>query len=362
MISLALLDEVGALPSPYAISAMRLGGLPVKNNMVLLISTKYTTLVNPFEDELVYFKGVLDGTINDDSAFSLIYEPNEDIRKEWETNDLVVEQASPLAVEVPSILEEIIKMREQAINVPAQRGQFLCKMCNIIAPDMDTETYVDVQAVLDCRTNSVNWKGKKVYLGLDLSMTTDNTAVAMVARDEYGKLQAEVIPFIPAERVTIKSKEEKVDYQKYIDDGTCIACGSDVISYQDVEQFILDIESKYGCSVEMLGYDRYNCISTADKLQSEGICCVEVKQHSSVLHPPTKLLKEEIINHNFKYKPNELLEINFQNAKVTYDTNMNMYVTKKKSNGKVDMVVALINAVYILQQNETDSSQWVVQI
>ena len=31
--------------------------------------------------------------------------------------------------------------------------------------------------------------------------------------------------------------------------------------------------------------------------------------------------------------------------------NMSRYVTKKKSNGKVDMVVALINVVYLLQQN-----------
>ena len=51
------------------------------------------------------------------------------------------------------------------------------------------------------------------------------------------------------------------------------------------------------------------------------------------------------------YEKNELLEINFENARCTYDTNMNRYVNKKKSNGKVDMVVALINAVYLIQQD-----------
>ena len=48
---------------------------------------------------------------------------------------------------------------------------------------------------------------------------------------------------------------------------------------------------------------------------------------------------------------NKLLEINFQNARCTYDTNKNLYVNKKKSRGKVDMVVALINATYLLQQD-----------
>ena len=45
-----------------------------------------------------------------------------------------------------------------------------------------------------------------------------------------------------------------------------------------------------------------------------------------------------------------MLEINFANARCVEDTNRNKYVNKKKSNGKVDMVVALIDAVYLVQQ------------
>ncbi|WP_298033489.1 hypothetical protein [uncultured Dysosmobacter sp.] len=41
-----------------------------------------------------------------------------------------------------------------------------------------------------------------------------------------------------------------------------------------------------------IGYDRYNATSTVQKLEAVGYECVEVKQHSSVLHPPTKLLRE----------------------------------------------------------------------
>ena len=85
---------------------------------------------------------------------------------------------------------------------------------------------------------------------------------------------------------------------------------------------------------------------------------VEIRQHSSVLHPPTKLLKEKILSQEFQYEENALLEINFQNARCVYDTNKNQYVNKKKSTGKVDMVVSLINAIYLLQQdvflNQTD--------
>jgi phage terminase large subunit-like protein len=62
-------------------------------------------------------------------------------------------------------------------------------------------------------------------------------------------------------------------------------------------------------------------------------------------------LKEKIESGEFQYTENKLLEINFQNARCARDTNLNMYVHKKKSNGKVDMVVSLINAIYLLQQD-----------
>ena len=51
-----------------------------------------------------------------------------------------------------------------------------------------------------------------------------------------------------------------------------------------------------------------------------------------------------------------MLEINFENARCTKDTNLNQYVNKKKSAGKVDMVVSLINAMYLLQIAEFDNS------
>ena len=89
---------------------------------------------------------------------------------------------------------------------------------------------------------------------------------------------------------------------------------------------------------------------------------MEIRQHSSVLHPPTKFLKEKILSKEFSYEKNKLLEINFQNARCAFDTNKNLYVNKKKSKGKVDMVVSLINGIYLLQQDYfLNQMDWIVQ-
>ena len=114
---------------------------------------------------------------------------------------------------------------------------------------------------------------------------------------------------------------------------------------------LMKVEENYGCRVHSLGYDRYNAISTAQKCEKAGITTVEIRQHSTILHAPTKWLSELIEDGKIRYNPNKLLEINFNNARCTYDTNLNRYVNKKKSNGKVDEVVSIIHALYLLQRN-----------
>ena len=342
-------DEVGALPNSYPIEAMQSGQLNILNKLGFIISTKYPTIDNPFEDKVAYSKKVLDGIIKDETIFSLLYEP--DNPKNWETDDLILQQSNPVALEIPEIWEELIKKRAYAIAVESARENFVTKHCNIIYQGIGTETYIDVADVQKCKVTKIDWSGRVVYLGLDLSQTNDNTSVSMVSVDDDENILAESIAFIPTDRIDEKSNSEKVLYREFIKTMKCIACGDRVIDYSAVEDFILNIENKYNVQIQAIGYDRWNALSSAQKLENAGYNTVEIKQHSSVLHSPTKLLKEKILKGQFKYEDNKLLEINFQNAKCVYDTNNNLYISKKKSNGKVDMVVSLINAVYLLEQD-----------
>ena len=342
-------DEVGALPISYPIEAMRSGQLNILNKLGFIISTKYPTVSNPFEDEVKYSKRVLDGLEKDETRFSLLYEP--DKTTGWETDDLILKQANPVALEIPEIWEDLLKKRSYAIAVESARENFITKHCNIIYQGLGTQTYVDVKDVQACKVANIDWRGRVVYLGFDLSETDDNTSVAMVACDDDNNILADVFAFIPEGRIEEKTQSEKVNYRELLKTGKVIACGDRLIDYAVVEDFILNIEKRYGVQVQAIGFDRWNALSSAQKLERAGHNLVEIRQHSSVLHPPTKLLREKILAGEFEYEENRLLEINFQNAKCTYDTNHNQYVSKKKSSGKVDMVVSLINAVYLLQQD-----------
>lgn len=354
-------DEVGALPINYPVEAMRSGQINMKNRLGFIISTKYPTIDNPFEDYVSYSKKVLDKIEKDETVFSLLYEP--DNTKDWMNDDLIMKQANPAALEIPEIWEELKKKRAYAIAVDKARENFVTKHCNIIYTGIGTETYIDVSAVQKCRTSHIDWNGRTVYVGFDLSETNDNTSVAMVTADENNNIIADVFAFIPEGRIDEKTISEKLDYRNMIETtGKCFACGDKVIDYTFVEAFILSLEERYGVKVQAIGFDRWNALSTAQKLEKEGHNLVEIRQHSSTLHPPTKLLREKILDGEFQYEKNPMLEINFQNSRCTYDTNRNLYVTKKKSKGKVDMVVSLINAVYLLQQDIMFGSDFTIQV
>lgn len=354
-------DETGALPIAYPIQAMQSGQLNIMNKLGFIISTKYPTIDNPFEDEVAYSKRVLDGIQKDETIFSLLYEP--DRTENWETDDLILKQANPVALEIPEIWKDLLKKRAKAIAMESERENFVTKHCNIIYQGAGTETYIDVKDVQACRVSNIDWKGRVVYLGLDLSETNDNTSVSMVAVDEDNRILADSFAFVPADRIEEKTQFEKVNYRELIRTPHVMACGTRVIDYRAVEQFILQIEERFGVQIQAVGYDRYNALSTAQKLDAANYNVVEIRQHSSVLHPPTKLLKEKILAGDFMYEKNPLLEINFQNARCVYDTNKNLYVNKKKSKGKVDMVVSLINALYLAEQDYLlNQSAFTVQV
>ncbi len=354
-----LVDETGALPNVYPIEAMRSGQIQVFNKLGFIISTKYPTMFNPLEEEVASAKKILDGLKDDKMTFALLYEPDD--TKNWMDNDEVLYHSNPLALEIPEILEDLKKKRQDAIDIPSRRENFLTKHCNIVYQGVGTESYIAVEDLQKCKVNEIDWTGRNVYVGFDLSMTTDNSAFAMAAYDENtGGVLADVYAYIPADRLEEKSKLERIDYKEFISSGKCTACGDRVIDYSVIEKDILNIEEKFGCNVVGVGYDRYNAMSTAQKLEAEGLETIIVRQHSSVLHAPIKWLEELILQGKFAYEENKLLEINFENARCTYDTNLNRYINKKRSIGKVDMLMALINAIYLVQQNEVleEAQHW----
>lgn len=350
-------DETGAFKDMDNINAMKSGQLSVRNPLRFNLTTAYAEDLSIMLDEIAYIKKVFDGLVQDERMFALLYYAEEEYL--WDDTGLF--QANPLRIE--ENYAEIRDNRKKAIEIPSSREEYLCKHMNYFLPSNSGEEFINLDDLRKCEIVEFDWTGRQVYLGLDLAQTTDNCAFAMCTEEDL-KIYADVYAFIPADRMLEKNRIEKIRYQDYIEAGKCFACGDNVVDYSFIEQMILEAEEKFGVVVMGVAYDRYNCLSTAQKLEAAGIRTVEAKQHSSVLHPATKLLREKIMSQEFYYLENKLLEINFQNAKVVENNEKNIYLNKKKSTGKIDMVAALINAVFLLQIDVifNPDQDWAIQV
>lgn len=353
-----LADEAGGMDD-YPVEAMRSSQLVLLNKLGIIISTEYPNDNNSMQKEEDKAKKALDGLRGDKRIFSLLYVPDDElmIDDQWKDNDLVIYQSNPVAVDHPYIFNALKEMREDAILYESARENYLCKHNNIKYKSLGVQGYVEITKVRECRRKADKgwWKGKRVWIGLDLALSGDNVSVSMQTYEgdsvEDCIIYSRTFGFIPKDKVLEKSKKEDVDYKKLIAQGSCFACGSEVISYLFVEEFILNLQEDYGVKIMQVGFDKWNAYSTVQKIENAGYECVEIGQKSVYLHSATKLLQEKILNKKYFYDENLMLEINFQNARCTEDTNKNKYVNKKRSVEKVDQVVSNIMATYLIEQD-----------
>ncbi|WWT40323.1 hypothetical protein [Staphylococcus phage PT1-4] len=340
-------DEVGALKNRYPVEAMESSQMNMLNRTGILISTAYDSTDNPMVQEVEYAEKVLDGIIEDDSYFALLYKPNDP--KDW-MSDTTLYESNPLCYTVPENYDYLVKKRNKALEMSDAKSNFLTKHLNIFIDGDIEESYINIDdlRVGKIEDDSFDWDGKEVYLGIDLAETVDNTAVSMVHYDtENDKFYVKSWSFVPEDNVKEKSKKERIDYNRMRDKGWAFFCGDRVINQRFVEDYVLSIQERYRVKVKGIGYDRRNAISSVNRFQEEDYDCIEVRQQSSSLGPTFKLMRDYILDGNFHYEPNELLENNFKNARQIIDTTMNIYVNKKKSAGKIDMVYSTADAMYL---------------
>ena len=124
----------------------------------------------------------------------------------------------------------------QAIEIPAKMRNFRVFILNQYLPSAKVESYIPISYIKECviPRNDFSFKGKNVYVGIDASISSDNTSVSIVCIDK-GKIYVKSMCFIPEGRIMEKSVKEKCDYRRFIQEGDCIACGDLTINYSVLE-------------------------------------------------------------------------------------------------------------------------------
>ena len=341
MANVFLCDEVGSLPTSYPIDAMKSSQINMLNRLGILISTAYNSVDNVMVEEVSYAKKVLDDVIQNESYFSLLYDPDKDIRANWKTNDLVIYQANPLVEDVPENLEYLLEQRKDAIDKPSSETNFLTKHLNIFVNGNREESYMDIDLWKKCRIDEVDFEGKDVVVAVDGSISLDLTSVSIMYK-ENGKYYCKSHGFLPGHNM--EDRREKIDYYRMERQGYCDIHDSITIQYNLLEDYIRNIEDRYNCRIVTIVSDPFNMKQTMESL-ADDYDVVLLKQTYTNLTVATKGFRDEVYNSNVFYQRNELLDWNVSNATVNTGKSGDIMLAKDlatKNKKRIDMLVSLI--------------------
>lgn len=337
-------DETGALPSTYPIDAMRSSQINMLNRLGIIISTAYPTVVNPMTAEMEYAKKVFDGVIEDDTYFALLYEP--DNKENWQTDDNIIYQSNPLALEIKENLEYLFKQRQDAINKPLSQVNFLCKHCNIFL-NKGVDSYINIEEFKECFVDEapISLNNKDVYIGIDCASKKDLFGVTFHIpyrdlRDGKVHIYSENYAFLP----NLKSIEEhqindKMPYLAWYELGWVMHTDNIIIDTKVVMNFIFEFIEKHKLTNPRFIIDPSGARDVENILLEHNCEIYELYQSPKHLHACTNGLRDLITEKRIEFKRNDCLLWCFSNAYVITNTDGLIKIDKRNRDvERIDLV------------------------
>ncbi len=326
-------DEVGSFTSNDNIQAMRKGQLSVKNPIMVKTTTAYAESDSIMIEELKYDRAVLDGTVTNKRLFALLYYCSED--EKWTDHGLY--KANPLRIE--ENYNEIKADRETAKIKISEQEEFFTKNLNIFLESDELNKYIDMKYWKKCRIKNIDFSGKEVIVGIDLSVTTDLTAVSIMYK-ENNIIYCKSHGFLPKD--SLNKRREDIDYKAYEKLGYCDIHKGMTVNYTLVEEYVRSIEEKYNCTIKTIVTDPANAKEMIERLEVD-YDVLKLKQTYTNLSPATKEFRKKVYDGKVYYEENELLDWNMSNAITTKGkADDEMLQKEDKNKQRIDMVAVLV--------------------
>lgn len=348
--NICIIDEL-AQSRHDLVSVIQGGTILSKNKTIIIISTRYETDFEHFEEQVKYSKRVLSGEIKDERTFSLLYEcENVD---NWNTDDDEILKANPMCFYMPDLLDELKNLMREYITT-GKENEFKTKNLNIDLPRDASSSFLVEEEIKDLFIKEYDWRNKRILIGCDLARVEDNTAIARVHYDvERDKYVVGCVAMIPESEMFNKKNRENIPYDRYIQKGWVEYGGYRKLSTEKAISKIEEYVVESGNKVDVIAFDRWGAGDYFDIFDDRYGNCKEVAQGFKMSDAVYKF-RDLIIDGKIEFVENDFLKINMKNARKV-SNNDGLMIDKKHSNGKIDMLMAILNVFCHITQNKVSS-------
>lgn len=335
-------DEIHTQPNRQLYDVLTKGSSDARQNPLHFIITTAGNDRHSIAYEL-HTKAVdiLEGRRVDPTFYPVVYGLKDDEDWEDEANWYKVNPSLGYTVDI----ERLRDAYREAKQNPADEITFKWLRCNMWVsstvawiPDaiyMRGNEPIDMDALA----------GRDCYAGLDLSSTGDITALVLIfpPRDEEEKYVLLPYFWIPEETIPRRVKANSVPYDIWEKQGYIMSTEGNVIHYDFIEKFIMDLSEKY--HILEIAVDRWNATQMIQNLEGEGFTIIPFGQGFSSMSAPTKEYYRLLMEGRIIHGGNPVLRWMAGNVVIDTDSAGNIKVTKAKSKEKIDGIVAAIMAL-----------------
>jgi len=340
----ALLDELHAHKSRDMYDVLETATGARRQPMIIAISTAGTSRQGVCYEKYEYTCRVLDGIVEDDSWFGIIYTLDE--KDDWRDESVWIKSNPNLGVSKKWSDMRIKAERARTMN--SALNAFMQKELNVWVQGetkwMNMELWRKCGGPLPALELPEFLTGRPCYSGLDLSSQSDLTAALHVFTPLSDEEPVYVVCrfWIPEDNLIERCKNDGVPYDAWMRDGYITATPGNIIDYDFIlEAFEKDVEQ---FQVMEIPYDRWNAEYLRQMLEKRGISIpiFPFGQGYVSMSPPMAELELLVASRKLAHVNNPVLTWMADNLIARSDPAGNIKPDKEKSREKIDGIVALL--------------------
>ena len=311
--------------------------------LIVSITTAYDVPIvgNWAWEDMNYTKKINSREVSNERHFGMIFSLDDESEVD---NPSMWEKANPLIPYSPILLEDLEEAYKRAEDNAGDMRNFKTKRMNIVVDGVNLESYLHVPTWEENTLKKpIDFNNKYVFYGVDLSITTDLSAVAKCTYDvETDEFYIKVHGFIPEANIHELEIRDGIPYREYAKAGYITLCPGRAIDQDLIIDWIMNDQDEE--HIAMVGYDPYNSTYMLNTLDALGVNTFEIRQGYRMLSGPTKLFRQYVYNNKIKHEYNPILNWCVGNAVTSKDKFNNEILDKLKSVQKIDLLAASIFA------------------
>jgi phage terminase large subunit-like protein len=336
----AVVDEVHAHPTGDLWDILETATSSRRQPLMFAITTAGFNRASLCYQLHEYTEKILDGVVEDDSFFGIIYTIDEG--DEWEDESAWVKANPNLGVSKK--LDDVRRLAERAKEMPSRLNAFLRLHLNIWTQAETRWVPVEHWKTCGVAVDANGLRGRTCYGGLDLSSNTDVSALVLVFPPETEQDAYQVLCrfWIPEDNMHERTHKDRVPYEAWVRQGYVEATPGNVIDYEYVLAAVDEIMQAY--DLREIAFDRWGATKIQTQLMEKGgeSFMVQFGQGFVSMSPPMKELEKLILGHRLAHGNNPVLNWMAHNLVAREDPAGNIKPDKEKSLERIDGMVALI--------------------